>query len=156
MNEEQKLTEKQKRFIEEFMIDSNATAAYVRAGYSPKLANTHASKLLRNATIYAEIKRRQEITSKKLEITREGILSGAQKLIEVYDKLAELAIKPELTDIERDQYKRLMMVLRASDANKAREILLKANGWETPTNDTDNEKIESISIKIIRKSDDEK
>lgn len=151
-----KLTNKQKRFIEEYLIDSNASAAYVRAGYSTNGANRGGPRMLSNVVIQEEIKRRQALTSKKLEITREGILSGAQKLIEVYEKLAELAIKETLTDIERDQYKRLMMVLRASDANKAREILLKANGWETPTNDTDNEKIESISIKIIRKSDDEK
>lgn len=31
-----KLTEKQKRFVEEYLIDLNATQAAIRAGYSPK------------------------------------------------------------------------------------------------------------------------
>ena len=34
-----KLTEKQKRFVEEYLIDLNATQAAIRAGYSPKTAN---------------------------------------------------------------------------------------------------------------------
>jgi phage terminase small subunit len=32
------MTEKQKRFVEEYLIDLNATAAAIRAGYSAKTA----------------------------------------------------------------------------------------------------------------------
>ena len=32
------LTAKQKRFVEEYLIDLNATQAAIRAGYSPKTA----------------------------------------------------------------------------------------------------------------------
>lgn len=32
------MTEKQKRFVEEYLIDCNATKAAIRAGYSPKTA----------------------------------------------------------------------------------------------------------------------
>ena len=34
-----KLTDKQKRFVDEYLIDLNATAAAIRAGYSRKTAN---------------------------------------------------------------------------------------------------------------------
>ena len=32
------MTEKQKRFVEEYLIDLNATQAAIRAGYSPQTA----------------------------------------------------------------------------------------------------------------------
>ena len=45
------VTDKQKRFCDEYLIDLNATQAAIRAGYSSKYANTNASKLLQNTTI---------------------------------------------------------------------------------------------------------
>lgn len=45
-----KLTDKQQRFVEEYLIDLNATQAAIRAGYSAKTANEqgarHISKML--------------------------------------------------------------------------------------------------------------
>ena len=41
-----KLTEKQKRFVEEYLIDLNATQAAIRAGYSPNTAEQAASRML--------------------------------------------------------------------------------------------------------------
>lgn len=61
-----KLTQKQRRFIDEYIISGNATQAAIKAGYSKKYANTNAAKLLQNTTIKAEIARRNaEIQSEK-------------------------------------------------------------------------------------------
>lgn len=49
------LIDKQQRFVEEYLIDLNATQAYIRAGFSAKLANTNAVKLLQNTTIVKAI-----------------------------------------------------------------------------------------------------
>ena len=46
-----KMTPKQKRFCDEYLIDLNATQAAIRAGYSEKYAHTNANKLLQNTTI---------------------------------------------------------------------------------------------------------
>ena len=46
-----KMTAKQMRFCDEYLIDLNATQAAIRAGYSEKYANTNASKLLQITTI---------------------------------------------------------------------------------------------------------
>lgn len=46
-----KLTAKQQRFCDEYLIDLNASQAAIRAGYSSKYANTNASKLLKITTI---------------------------------------------------------------------------------------------------------
>ena len=61
-----KLTQKQRRFIDEYIISGNATQAAIKAGYSKKYANTNAAKILQNTTIKAEIARRNaEIQSEK-------------------------------------------------------------------------------------------
>lgn len=43
-----KLTAKQKRFCEEYLIDCNATQAAIRAGYSPKGINKRVSRMMAN------------------------------------------------------------------------------------------------------------
>lgn len=53
-----KMTPKQQRFCDEYLIDLNATQAAIRAGYSRKYANTNASKLLQITTIQEFIKQR--------------------------------------------------------------------------------------------------
>lgn len=49
------MTDKQKRFCEEYLIDLNATQAAIRAGYSPKTANEQGSRLLANVSIRTHI-----------------------------------------------------------------------------------------------------
>ena len=39
-----KLTEKQQRFVDEYLIDLNATQAAIRAGYSAKTADQQGSR----------------------------------------------------------------------------------------------------------------
>lgn len=55
-----KLSIKQQRFADEYIKSGNATAAYVKAGYSKNKANTNATKLLQNTTIKEYIKERIE------------------------------------------------------------------------------------------------
>ncbi len=71
---ETNLTDKQIRFIEEYLIDLNAKQAAIRAGYSAKSAEFQGSKLLADSKVSQELKLRQEVTSKKLEITKESLI----------------------------------------------------------------------------------
>lgn len=50
-----KLAEKQKRFVEEYLIDLNATQAAIRAGYSPDSAKEIGSENLTKPNIRARI-----------------------------------------------------------------------------------------------------
>lgn len=43
-----KLTIKQKRFADEYIISGNATQSAIKAGYSKKYAATNTDKLLKN------------------------------------------------------------------------------------------------------------
>jgi len=52
-----KLTDKQDRFCQEYIIDLNATQAAIRAGYSKKTARIKGCKLLTKANIQIEIQK---------------------------------------------------------------------------------------------------
>lgn len=70
------LTPKQQRFVEEYLIDLNATQAYIRAGFSEKLANTNAAKLLQNTTIAKAIEDARKEVSEKAQVTVEMVVQG--------------------------------------------------------------------------------
>ena len=62
-----KLTLKQKKFADEYLISGNATEAAVNAGYSEKYAGANADKLLKNTKIKAYIDARlAELESQKI------------------------------------------------------------------------------------------
>lgn len=54
------LTPRQARFVDEYLIDFNGTQAAIRAGYSPKTAESQAWRLLRNAKVKAAVEAGKE------------------------------------------------------------------------------------------------
>ena len=69
-----KMTEKQRRFCDEYLIDLNATQAAIRAGYSPNYANTNASKLLQITTIKDFLQKRMAEKEKELIADQDEVL----------------------------------------------------------------------------------
>ena len=69
-----KMTAKQQRFCDEYLIDLNATQAAIRAGYSEKYAHTNANKLLQITTIQAFIKERMSEKESKLIADQDEVL----------------------------------------------------------------------------------
>lgn len=66
------VTPKQKRFCDEYLIDTNATQAAIRAGYSAKTAYSIGEENLRKPEIRAYIDQRlAEIQSKKIASAEE-------------------------------------------------------------------------------------
>lgn len=63
------LTDKQKRFCEEYVIDLNATQACIRSGYSEDSAKEQGSRLLTNANIQEYILELQNAKADELNIT---------------------------------------------------------------------------------------
>lgn len=68
------LSDKQKRFCDEYLIDLNATQAAIRAGYKEKYAHTNANKLLQNTTIQKYISERKIDRVERTEITQDMVL----------------------------------------------------------------------------------
>lgn len=75
-----KLTDKQERFCNEYLIDLNATQAAIRAGYSENTANEQGARLLANVSVQAFLSDRKKAISEKFEITHEQVLREYYKL----------------------------------------------------------------------------
>lgn len=98
-----KLTEKQKRFCEEYLIDLNATQSYLRAGYKAKsndIACAEGSKLLRNPKVAEYIKELREKQAERTEITADKVL----------EELGTIAFNRNIECIGRDKVNALKLI----------------------------------------------
>lgn len=80
-NQEVKLTDKQQRFVEEYMIDLNAAQAAIRAGYSVNTAKEIGCENLTKPNIQEAIQKRKIELSEATDIT-------AKRVLEEYAKIA--------------------------------------------------------------------
>lgn len=69
-----KLTAKQQRFCDEYLIDLDGTKAAIRAGYSKKTAGVIASENLKKPNIKEYIKKRMEEKKKDLIANQDEVL----------------------------------------------------------------------------------
>ncbi|MEQ1105234.1 terminase small subunit [Acinetobacter ursingii] len=76
------LTAKQARFVEEYLIDLNATQAAIRAGYSEKTAQEQGSRLLSNVMVSQAIAEAQNKRSERTEITQDYVLENIKKVVD--------------------------------------------------------------------------
>jgi len=74
------LTAKQERFIQEYMIDLNATQAAIRAGYSPKTAEVIGYENLRKPQLNLAIEKAMKDRANKTGITAEYVLNGIKAI----------------------------------------------------------------------------
>lgn len=71
---DKKMTEKQKQFCHEYLIDLNATQAAIRAGYSESRASEIGYQLLQKTTVQKHIQKLMADRSKRTEITQDMVL----------------------------------------------------------------------------------
>ena len=74
------LTPKQQRFVEEYLIDLNATQAAIRAGYSAKTAKVIAAQNLSKLNVQEAI---EEAQSKRAEQTQIDAAYVLKRLVEI-------------------------------------------------------------------------
>ena len=70
-----KLNARQSRFVEEYMIDLNATQAAIRAGYSKKTANAQAGRLLVNVSVQAAIQEGRQAVKERSQRTMDDVIA---------------------------------------------------------------------------------
>lgn len=75
-----KLTEKQKRFVEEYLVDLNATQAAIRAGYSINRASELGYQLLQKTTVSDAIQSAMKKRQNRTEITQDMVLKEIGKV----------------------------------------------------------------------------
>ncbi len=102
------LTNKQKRFVEEYIIDLNATQAAIRAGYSEHSANQIGSDTLAKVYVQEAVREAMVERSRRTGITADRVLSEIAKLafsnMENYMKFdKDGKLEFNFTDISSDQ-----------------------------------------------------
>jgi len=70
----------QQKFVDEYLVDLNATQAAIRAGYSIKTARSQGQRLLTKVAIQKVIQRRIKAIQKKTEITQEKVIAEYAKI----------------------------------------------------------------------------
>lgn len=109
-----KLTEKQKQFVCEYLIDLNATQAAIRAGYSAKTADQQGSRMLANVKVQqaisqamAERSRRTGINQDRvvLELARMALVKMTD-IVDSHGQIKEDATDDDLACIESIKYKK--------------------------------------------------
>ena len=68
------LLPRQQRFVEEYLVDLNATQAAVRAGYSERWAGVNADKLLKNTNVAKAVQEGMAARSARTEVTQDWVL----------------------------------------------------------------------------------
>lgn len=75
-----KLTAKQELFVQEYLIDMNASAACIRSGYRSKNPDVDGYRLLVKPSITDAIRERMAIREKRTEITQDMVVSELRKV----------------------------------------------------------------------------
>lgn len=74
------LTAKQKKFVEEYLIDLNATQAAIRAGYSSKTAEQTASRMLSFVKVQEEISKAMAERSRRTGISQDRVIQELARI----------------------------------------------------------------------------
>ncbi len=75
-------TPKQQRFIEEYLIDLNATQAAIRAGYSKKTARQMGTENLSKPAIQSALQKAMDARSERTAITQDYVLHTIQDTVD--------------------------------------------------------------------------
>lgn len=140
-----RLTAKQQRFVEEYLIDLNATQAAIRAGYSPDTAGSIGGENLQKPEIRAHIDRAMAERSKRTGVNADRIIMELAKIAFVNagnvintkdatimkdatdeDRAAIMSVKVKTSSTENGES--VEREIKMADKIKALELLGKHNG----------------------------
>ena len=76
------LPPKQRRFVEEYLVDLNARQAAIRARYSERTAQEQGSRLLSKAKVQTAVAKAMAERSRRTKITADYVLAGLQEIAE--------------------------------------------------------------------------
>jgi phage terminase small subunit len=157
------LNPKQKRFVEEYLVDLNATQAYIRAGYSPKTANVCATQLLSKPSVracidkaIAERSRRTGVNADRVvrELARIAFVNPTELidtttgdlLVDANDENTAAIASIKVKSTTRDEETFSEREVRIHDKTKALELLGKHLGMYTDKLQVSGETTIKVSI----------
>lgn len=103
-DKEKELTAQQSRFVDEYLVDLNATAAYKRAGYKSigNAAEAGASRLLSNAKVQHYVQQRMVERTKRTEVSQDYVL---RTIIETVERCKQAEAVRDKEGMETGEYK---------------------------------------------------
>lgn len=138
-----KLTEMQRRFVDEYIITGNATKAAIKAGYAKKTAGGNADRLLKRPQVAAYLKQqREKISSEKI--------ASAQEVLEYLSRVMK---GEESETIATNKGDIVELPPKISDRNKAAELIGKRYRLFVDRTETDTNG--QVAINIVPFGDDD-
>lgn len=119
-----KMTAKQKRFCDEYLISLNATQAAIKAGYTEKYAHTNATKLLQNTTVKQYLADRMAEKESELIASQDEVLRYLTAVMRGEEQDEVMNVNP-MGELEKNEIK------RQANQIKAAETLAKYHGLLT-------------------------
>lgn len=143
------LTPKQQRFVEEYLLDLNATQAAIRAGYAAANADVTGPRLLGNVGIAAAVEKARAARSEEAQIDAAYVLRQAVKL---HERCMQ-EISP-LTDRKGEQVKddegNPLFVFNATGAAKALELVGKHVGVQAFQENVNHTGLDELANRVAR------
>jgi phage terminase small subunit len=138
------LTDKQKRFCEEYLIDLNATQAAIRAGYSEKTAKEIGCENLTKPNIQDFIQSAQKELSNKLKLDSEWVIRRFKEISDRCMQAEPVMIYDQVKGgmVESGEYE-----FDSSGANKSTEMIGKHLGFFEK--DNSQKKPEVITVEVL-------
>jgi phage terminase small subunit len=103
------------RFVDEYLVDLNATKAAERAGYSKKTARSQGNRLLTKVDIQAAIKKRLDELKERTEVSQEWVIERLKENV-----ARSMQLKPVL---DKDGAETGEFTYQGNVANRALELI---------------------------------
>lgn len=135
MPKRKQINDKQKIFVD-LMMDKgfSQTEAYAQAFgiTNRKYANNGSCRLMKNPIVKAYYDHKYAEYRKTLDIDKNKMIDMLMDELNLFNEMKVLANKEKLTATEESRFLRLTMLLKASDANKTRDMINKLIGSYSP------------------------
>ncbi len=118
-----KLTPKQNCFVDEYLIDLNATQAAISAGYSPRTARAIACENLAKPDIQEAIALAKQTRAEATKIDSEWVLRQAVALYQRCMQEIKPALHPKTRRQLKDDEGNKLFTFNAAAANRALELV---------------------------------
>lgn len=120
------LSDKQRIFVEEYLVDLNATQAAIRAGYSERTASRIGPQLLGKNWVREAIEKAQAKRARRVEVTQDYVINN---LVEIVERTMQRApVLDRKGEQVTDEEGRAVWTFDAKNANRALELLGKHLG----------------------------
>ena len=126
---------KHKNFVDRLFVNGfNQTEAYkvVYEIENIEYAGKAGARLMKNDGIKQYFQHKWREYREKLDINKDKMLDMLADELNLFQEMKNLATKSSLTKEEENKFRRLTILIKASDANKARDMINKLQGNYEP------------------------